>query len=218
MIEFNVLSHKELNQVELKLTDDEILLEPESIKMIQGYVSPKALNYSWFETLRAIREGSRFHKIKLQGTGTILQLPSIYQFSCISLTKGESLIIHPDCFWACDTNIKLVKKTSSVKERLQGCPSFLTQINAQDDGTVVLKSMGNLELIDLDNDKFLYNGDITAYSPSLTFSKEPLKFTNPWGLGSSFYKYKVLRGTGKILYCKVGHHFHHLKTVIKAKD
>ena len=209
-MDITIHQHQQLSQTELSLNDESVFIEPFSIQLTRGRVALHDQQVKFKDKLTYLKLGTAFSKLCFTGTGQIVQKSSFCHFSTIDLSPDEDWLLDLKMFWACTEHLQISVKTSSLQETMRGLPKHELRIAAKQNGSLLLKTPGELEFISLNNDIIRCSNNLIARSASLHTSIEPFKQPNYLGIGSSSEKYYTLRGTGKIILVRAENPMVHL--------
>lgn len=197
MAEWQVLNENGVNYVEVVLNDETVRAESGAMRYIHGPITMESKSGGVGGFLKSKMTGESVFRPSYTGTGKLVLEPALHGFYELQL-EDETLILDQGAYWASDGGIEVsAVRNKAASALLSGEGWFQTSVSGE--GSVIIATPGDLELIELENDKLVVDGSFAvARSDTLSFSVQKSAKGILGSLTSGEGLVNVLEGTGRV--------------------
>ena len=213
MANYVIQSNNQVQHVEIELTDETVVLESGAMHYMRGYIEVETKVPSIGGVLKAGLTGENVVKPKYSGTGTLVLEPSFNNYFLLEL-NNEEYVLDQGAFVACDDTIDVSAQRNKLMTGLRsGEGMFQTKVSGM--GTVVVASQGEVQVIDLVNDKLSVDGTFAvARSATLDYSVQKVTKSLLGAAASGEGFVNVFEGTGRVYLAPVPNFATMLRSVL----
>ena len=197
MAEWQVLNNDGINYVEVVLNNETVRAEAGAMRYIQGAITMESKSGGVGGFFKSKMTGESVFRPTYTGTGKLVLEPALHGFYELKL-EDETVVLDQGAYWASDGGIEVsAVRNKAASALLSGEGWFQTSVSG--DGSVIITIPGELEVIDLQNDKLVVDGSFAvARSDTLTFSVQKSAKGILGSLTSGEGLVNVLEGTGRV--------------------
>lgn len=202
-----------LNYVEVDIYSESVRTEAGAMRYYQGPIEMKSTMPSVSGFIKSTLSGERAFRPVYHGTGKLVLEPSFKNFFQLSL-EDERFILDRGAFWACDVGVKADMFVNKVSTSIFSGEGII-QTAVSGTGTVIVQAPGEVEVIDLHDDRLVIDGSFAvARSDTLDFSVRQSARSLLGTVTSGEVLVSVLEGTGRVYLAPIPNHTLMLQNVI----
>lgn len=215
MPQWEIKSRDLVHWVEVKLNNDQVRVEAGAMRYYQGPISMKSRMPSVSGFFKARLTGEKVFRPVYAGTGRLVLEPSFKQFYKLDL-EDDTYILERGAYWASDMSVDVTMKMNKLSTSFFSGEGLL-QTAVRGSGSVLIKTPGEVEVIDLQNDRLVVDGAFAvARSASLDFSVQQSTRSLLGTVTSGEILVTVLQGTGRVYLAPIPNHTLLLQQVIQS--
>lgn len=200
MAEFELLEKEGLYLVKATLDNETIRTESGALYYMMGNVEMKSKMPSAGGFLKSMVTGETIFRPTYTGTGEVFLEPSFSSFHIFDL-NGQEWMIQAGGYWASEESVQIEVHRDKVMTSFlsgKGLLNFWTKVKGH--GKVVIMSQGPVEIIDLNNDKLVVDGQFAvAWQGSLKYKVERATRSLLGSATSGEFLVSTYQGTGKVM-------------------
>jgi uncharacterized protein (AIM24 family) len=205
-VKFEVEEKEFLKMVRVELQNSAFRYESGGMYYMRGNLEIEANLPSAGGFLKSIVTKEHIVKPVIRGTGTVFMEPTFGEFTILDL-KGEEWILDKGAYYASEMGIEIGMFTNKAFSSLFSGEGFF-QTRVAGVGKVVIISNGPLELVELNNEKFVVDGPIAVARTSginLSIAKATKGLFSSMTSGEGIVN--TFTGTGKVYIAPVANRY-----------
>jgi len=205
-VKFEVEEREFLKMVRVELQNSAFRYESGGMYYMRGNLELEANLPSAGGFLKSMVTKEHAVKPVIRGSGTVYMEPTFGEFTVLDL-KGEEWILDKGAYYASEMGIEIGVFTNKAFSGLFSGEGFF-QTRVAGVGKVVIISNGPLELVELNNEKFVVDGPIAVARTAginLSVAKAAKGLFSSWTSGEGFVN--TFTGTGKIYISPVANRY-----------
>lgn len=194
-----------LNYVEVELHNEAVRTESGAMRYYQGPIEMQTRMPSVSGFLKSKLSGEKIFRPVYAGSGKLVLEPSFEHFFKLDL-HNEAYVLDRGAYWASDMAVEADIKMNKMSTSLLSGEGII-QTAVRGTGTVIVKAPGEVEAIDLHNDRLVVDGAFAvARSASLDFSVQQSTRSLLGTFTSGEVLVNVLQGTGRVYLAPIPNH------------
>ncbi|MDG1286640.1 MAG: AIM24 family protein [Rickettsiales bacterium] len=202
-----------LNYVEINLRNEAVRTEAGAMRYYQGPIEMKSTMPSIKGFLKSKLAGERAFRPVYEGSGKLVLEPSFKNFFELDL-KNERYILDRGAYWASDMGVEADMFINKVSTSIFSGEGII-QTAVSGTGKVIMQAPGEIEVIDLRNDRLVIDGSFAvARSDTLDFSIQQSARSLLGTVTSGEVLVTVLQGTGRVYLAPIPNHTLMLQNII----
>lgn len=173
MADFQIIEQEGVRLVKCTLMQETVRTESGALYYMRGPITMESKAPSMGGFLKALTTGESIFRPTYTGTGELFLEPSLGGFHVMEC-GGRTWILESGAYWASEAGITVDAHRESTMTALksgEGFFDFQTKISGQ--GRVVLHAQGQVETMELRNDKLVVDGNyVLARSDTVRYSAQ----------------------------------------------
>lgn len=204
-----------LHYVEVELDHESIRTEAGAMRYYQGPIEMTSTLPTVKGFFKSQLSGERIFRPVYKGSGKIVLEPSFNQFFALEL-EDERYVLDRGAYWASDMGVEVDIFINKVSTSIfSGEGIIQTAVNGS--GTVIVQAPGEIEVIDLYDDRLVVDGSFAiARSASLNFTVQQSARSLLGTMTSGEVLVNVIEGTGRVYLAPIPHHSIMLQKLMRA--
>jgi uncharacterized protein (AIM24 family) len=205
MPEWKIAKDNLLSFVEVELTNESVRSEAGALRYYQGPIEMKAQLPSVGGFFKSKLSGQKVIRPVYSGTGVVMLEPSFHDFFALEL-DDETYILDRGAYWASDVDIDVTARVNKISTSMLSGEGLI-QTAVVGTGTVIVRSPGPVQRIDLNSDRIVVDGSFAvARSAGLNFTVQASTRSVFGMFFSGELIVSVIEGTGTVYLAPVPNH------------
>jgi uncharacterized protein (AIM24 family) len=198
MAHFEIIEKEGLHLVKVTLQNETVRTESGAMYYIRGKVQMQSKAPSAGGFLKSLATGENIFRPTYTGTGELYLEPSLAGYHILELDSSE-WILDSGAYWASDGNVEVgIERNKFVSGLIGGEGLFQTKVKGR--GKVVMVAQGPVEVINLQNDRLVVDGNFAiARTSSLNYRVEKATKSLLGSMTSGEFLVNTFEGTGTVL-------------------
>ena len=216
MAQFEIIKKQELKMVKATLNHEQIRAESGALHYMQGKLELESKMPSATGFLKSFVTGENVFKPVYSGTGEIFFGPPSFGEYLILTLNNEEWILDKSAYICSDIGVEVGAYTNKAIAGFFSGEGFF-QTSVKGSGQVVIHAPGEVERINLVNDKLAVDGSFAiARTAGLNFSVQKATKSIMGSMTSGEGLLNVFEGTGTVLIAPVSNLYFNLASMIMS--
>lgn len=200
MAQFEIVEKEGVRLVKVTLNNETVRTESGALYYMRGPITMESKTPGLGGFIKALASGESIFRPTYTGTGELWLEPSFGEFHVLDC-GGQTWIAESGAYWASEIGVAVDvhrERTLTALKSGEGFMDFQTKLSGV--GKVVLRAQGPVELMKLDQDRLVVDGNyVIARSASVQYSAQRATKSLFGSLTSGEGFVRIYEGTGTLL-------------------
>jgi uncharacterized protein (AIM24 family) len=202
MAEFSIREVEGMRQVRMDIRDETVRARKGAMSNMRGDIKLIPRLPGTGDVFRSMFTNEGSIRPYYVGTGSILLQPTLGGYHLLDVVEGETWVLEPGVFWACEGSVRLGMMRDSIWHSYlagDGLLSWKTTLSGE--GRAAINAPGPVETVEITASELRVQGRLVlGVTKGLRFSSQrPTSYLRSFISGQE--RLRVFSGTGKALVC-----------------